>query len=165
MNPRKGITPIISTVLLLAISVFATLTAYGVINETQDQAAGSIETQLQEQEMEQRSEFTFQQVFEGSDGHTLIDVRNTGGVSLALKKDGSKTYSMYVDGQPIDGDGKTYKLMDQTSDDVVLDPQETQRINTTEPFPQQGESTHFRMVGPYNTRDTHVCANTGSDWC
>lgn len=166
MKKRLGITPVISVVLLLTISVFASLTAYTFMQETQEGAADALERELEEENLEENSQINFEHFYEGPDGFTLIDVRNTGGVSLIAKDEGDTDFELYVDGAPVESEtGQDFEFLGDFGDTHVLEPQERITINTTDEFPEEGEETMYMFTGPYELRDSYVCESAGQDWC
>lgn len=165
MNERHGVTPVISIVLLIGISFFAMLGVYAGISLTQDEAEGALEDRLESERLEEQAEINLEQVYEGPDGDTRLDVRNTGGVALQVREDDSHVFSLYIDGAPAGGDGKEFELVDDEPEELFIDPQERISIDTGDDFPDHDESTRYRVTGPHGVSSAHVCAPLGEDWC
>ncbi len=162
--PRKGITPVIATVLLMTISIAAAASAYQFITTAQEQTAENIQGQLEDEELQERSDFNIEYAYEGSNGNVIMSIRNTGSISLELEEDGSKVWSLYVDGAPQGQNGKGWTYHNPNPPDI-LDPSEVVSIDTNEPFPSQGNEKSFRLTGQHGIRDSHVCYNSGENSC
>lgn len=164
---RKGVTPVIATVLLLTISVGAAASAYTFLSGTQKQVGESIESDLSDREKKQNSDLNIEYAYNNSNGFVVLNVRNTGSISLELEEDNEKIWSLYADGKPVSSSagssGKGWKYYNSPQD--ILDPNSVISINTTKQFPQRGESIAFRLVGQYGVKDSHVCQNSGSNSC
>lgn len=169
---RKGITPVVATVLLLTISVAATASAYTFIRETQQQTAENFEEQITREERQRQSDMNIEFVYNSTKGnHTLMNIRNTGSVSLRLKDDGEKVLSVYADGRPVNsgsGNGKGWEFTSdkfKSASTVILDPSQTFELNTTVSYPAEGGDKQFKVVGEYGVSDSYFCINSGSASC
>ncbi len=171
MSPvSKGITPVVATVLLLTISVAATATAYNFIIDTQERVAQGLEEDLTTQELKQQSDISIDFAYNSTGNFTLINLRNSGSISIPINESGMKPLRLYADGRPVEsevgGPGEGWKYGD--SDDqapeerILIDPDETRTINTTVQYPVRGESKAFRFVGPYDSVASKTCYNSGS---
>lgn len=147
---RKGVTPVIATVLLIGIAVMATAGAYTTIQTVQESAAEQIQSDLDREAKEQQTEFNIEQVYNGTHGHMIINLRNTGSRSLEIFRNGDKTISLYIDGPPQD-----YEFTG--SQPEFIEPDEMIEINTTEKFPEQSEQKYLTMSGPFDSSDSHTC--------
>lgn len=158
-----------ATVLLITISVAATASAYTFITGAQKQAAQNFEDDLRQQEKRQQSDMNIEYVYNSTGNFTFMTVRNTGSITLPVEKDGQKYLSLYSNGRPVSSDagtgGKGWKYIDTPSQPVLLDPSGTLNINTTVTYPARGANKAFKLVGSYETSDSHVCYNSGTSSC
>lgn len=157
---RKGVTPIIATVLLLSISVAAVASASIFLGDVVEDIRSNIEEQLGVQNKQQNSELTIIYGYEGTNGNIWIDVRNEGSISLAVEENGNKLWNLYVGGKPATW---SYTPGGPSGSNVVIDPQETIRLDTGEPFPSVGGSKTIQLNGQYGTSASIVCDNTGGE--
>ncbi len=169
---RKGITPVVATVLLITISVAATASAYTFITKTQKQVGESFEQDLNQEERRMQSDINIEYAYNSTGRFVFMNVRNTGSVTLPVNKSGRKYLTLYADGRPVSssaGDnGQGWKYADPSHDisnEDHLDPEELLTINTTVRFPSSGNSKSFKLVGSYDTSDSHVCYNSGTASC
>jgi len=163
VRSRKGITPVVATVLLITISVAATATAYTFITGAVEDIGGNFEDDIREEEKRANSGMNIEYVYNSTDGFTFLVLRNTGTIALPVNESGQKTVNMYVEGQPQD-----WKYVDRSQapeESVILSPEETLTINSTSEYPPGGESILFKFTGPYETSDSHSCYNTGASSC
>lgn len=159
----KGITPVIATVLLIMISVGATASAFTFMNTIMDQQQNQIENRLTQEEKEQQTNFNIDYVYNSSDGYTLMSVRNSGQRAIRIEDDGERLWTLFVDGGP--DDWKYENTTYQSSEDVSIDTGQTITLNTTITYPLQGEDMHIELSGPYQSSDSYVCYNSGSQSC
>lgn len=157
---RKGVTPIVATVLLLSISVAAVASASVFLSDVVGDIKDNIEEQLGVQNKQQNSEIRIIYGYEGSNGNIWIDVRNEGSISLAVEENGNKLWNLYVGGRPVTWD---YTPGGPSGPNVVVNPQETIRIDTSEPFPAVGGSKTIQLNGQYGTSSSIVCDNIGGE--
>lgn len=157
---RKGLTPVLATVLLMTISVAATGSAYVFLTELQKEAQESAKQRLSEQQQEAKASVNMRTVYNGTDGYTVFNLQNTGSVTLTIEEDDNKRLNLYVDGRP---DDWTYAGSGGAT--VRINPSQSKLINTTEPFPDPGETQNLRVTGPKNTGDAHSCYNSGTNLC
>lgn len=148
----------------MTISVAAAASAYQFITSAQKQTAENIENRLQQDELKQKSDFNIEYVYKGPGGNTIMSVRNTGSISLAVEGDSGKVWSLYVDGAPQGQNGKGWTYHNPNPP-KVLDPSEVVSIDTGEPFPSNGDRKVFKLVGQYGISDSHVCYNSGENSC
>lgn len=159
----KGVTPVVATALLLAISVSAVATASIFMGDVLQDTGDQFENDLREQERRDQSSFAIEYGYNSSEGFTLLDVRNTGSRTLAVEEDGSKIWTLYVDGKPRDWEYVSSDL--ETSDQVGVDPREVLRMNTTVEYPLQGDSVELEVRGSYSTSSAIVCKHQGQPSC
>jgi len=164
----KGLTPVIATVLLMTISIAAAASAYTFITQAQKQAANNFEQNLNQQQLRDKSDLNIEYVYNSTGNFTIMTVRNTGSISLKILDDnGDKVWSLYSDGRPVSSgagkNGKGWKFFGNSVD--IINPSEVVSINTTVTFPAAGDDKAFKLVGPYDTKDSHVCVNTGTASC
>lgn len=163
---RKGITPVIATVLLILVSVAATVSAFTFLTSIQDQAQSSWEERFSEQELETKSDIGIEFMYNKST-YLLMNVRNTGSVTVPVKEEGNLVWDLYIDGRPLDGGADSWSLTDpqDSQEQVLLDAQETVVVNTTVDFPSEGEDTAVEINGPYGISASSVCYNSGAGSC
>lgn len=162
----KGITPVIATVLLILVSVAATVSAFTFLTSIQDQAQRSWEEKFSEQELETKSDIGIEFMYNESTW-LILNVRNTGSITVPVKEEKELLWDMYVDGQPVNGDASSWSLTEpQKSDNTVrIDAQETIVANTTVKFPSEGEDVAVEINGPYSVSASSVCYNSGAGSC
>lgn len=160
---RKGITPVIASVLLMMITVAATASAYTFMTGVQDDFMDNTQDRLNQQEKKSQSDLNIETAYNSTDGYIILSVRNTGSLTLEVESDsGNKVWDLFVQGRPVgDGSGWTYR----GSGKDALAPQETIGINTTRQFPAPGADKLVKVTGPNSVADTKVCYNSGSPSC
>lgn len=162
----KGVTPVVATVLLMAIAVAATTTAYQFIINTQNEVQEATEAQLSQEELQRKSNLNIEAIYEGNNGNAFMTVRNTGSVRQTIQEEnGQKLWYLYVDDRPVGGDGTDWSYVGSQSGRVVLSPDSTINIDTHTEFPQSGEEKKFELIGRYESSDTNFCENTGDGSC
>ncbi len=159
----KGITPVIATVLLIMISVGATASAFTFMNTIMDNQKDQLESQVEQEKMEQQTSFNIDYVYNGSDGYTLMSVRNSGQRAIQVEEDDDKLWTLFVDGGPNEWiyENTTY----QSDEDVSIDVSQTITLNTSVMYPSRNDDLHIQLSGPYNSGDSYVCYNSGSQSC
>jgi hypothetical protein len=162
----KGLTPVLATVLLMTISVGATASAYVFLTETQQQARQSAEDRLSEQQQEAQASINMEFVYNGTDGHTMFNLRNTGEITLVIQDERRKRLNLFVNGRPVGTGGRAWEYAaDSISPPVRLNPSQSRTINSTVPFPQPQQSQVLQITGPTETQDSHTCFNSGTNSC
>lgn len=167
---RKGVTPVIATVLLITISIAATSTAYTFIMNAQQSAKDSYEERFSQKEIERRTDLNIEHIYEeSSSGNAILVIRNTGSLTQRVEEDGTKYWALYADGEPIgpSDSGTTWDYVDSSlGGNVNLNPQATMAINSNVEFPSgpSGEK-EFRIVGRYGSQDSIICAPGSSNSC
>lgn len=167
---RKGLTPVIATVLLITITVAATVSAFTFMNNIQEQFKESSEDRMNQEQKEARSDINMEYVYNSSDGYIILNVRNTGSISIEVEENNRKVWNLFAEGRPVGGGGTGWIYMDANKrgpgvEEVLINPQETIAINTTVKYPSQGSDKLIKISGPYSTSDSHVCYNSGSPSC
>ncbi|MFB6145578.1 MAG: hypothetical protein ABEJ99_03670 [Candidatus Nanohaloarchaea archaeon] len=165
---RKGLTPVIATVLLITIAIGATASAFAFINSMQKQTQDHWKKQLNNQKKEDNADFNIEFVYNSTDNYTLVTIRNTGPSSIPVTKDGQKLFSMYLNGKPVQpgSTGWSYTNSNYRDKDLVyINPQQTLTLNTTKEYPVKGDDMKIKLLGPYSTADSYVCYNSGGNSC
>lgn len=156
---RKGITPVVATVLLIMISVGSVVSAYSFINDAQKKAQENFEDRLSGDE---EAEINLEGAYNNTN-YTTLSVRNTDDVTLPIKEDGEKIWSLYVNGVPTE-----WKFIDdekKNKDFVAVNNSATVEINSTEDYPVEEEETAFKLTVQNGGSDSLICYHTGSDSC
>lgn len=162
----KGLSSVIGAVLLVTISVGAATSAWVFIDSVTEQTQQNVEDRINQESQETKSDLTSQIAYNGTHGHTIITLRNSGSISLELQdSDESKKLDMYIDGTPLEGDQYAWEFIDSKSGRFLLDPTESEPINTTAKFPDNNEEQTIEFYGPQNTRTTYICYNSGESSC
>jgi|GEM_PF-532383 len=165
---RKGITPVIATVLLITISIGATASAYTFITTVQEDAQSSFEEEMRTAELEAQSNLNIEYAYENSNGDMLITVRNTGSIPLIFQNEDQKNILMFIEFEPVNG-GEGWEFEDselQDQDLVEVNPQETVTLNTGTDFPEaEDDDLWIEVSGPYGTSSTHICHTTDQPSC
>ena len=154
---RKGVTPVIATSLLIGIAVSTALTAAVFMEDTLSDVRGNFEDDISDQELSSKAEMSIDYGYERN-GYMLLDIRNTGQVTLPLKDNDTEVLSVYIDGRPRDG----WSFL---SDREVLGTDGTITINTSESFPNQGNYKEVEITGAYDTESSIICYSGGGDSC
>ncbi|MFB6144715.1 MAG: hypothetical protein ABEJ98_05380 [Candidatus Nanohaloarchaea archaeon] len=162
----KGITPVIATVLLILVSVAATVSAFTFLTSIQQQARHSWEQKFNEQQLASKSEIGIEFMYNKST-YFVMSVRNTGSITVPVKEKGNRLWDLYINGRPVNGDASSWSLTGSKKSDrqVLLDPQETIVVNTTAKFPAEGKSKSVKIAGPYEISASAVCYNSGGSSC
>lgn len=158
---RKGITPVIATVLLMTITVAATASAFTFMNGIQNDLKENTEDRLSQQERESQSNIDIETAYNSTDGYIIVSVRNTGSLTLQIR-DETRLWSMFTNGSPV-GDGTEWEYRNEERD--YISPQQTVNLNTTEKFPDPGSDTLIKITGPNGVSDSKVCFNSGAASC
>lgn len=163
---NKGVTPVVAIVLLMAMAVAATTTAYQVMNNAQSDVQDSFEDSLSAEERERRTDLNIEVIYQGDNGNAFMTVRNTGSEKQIIQEDdGQKYWTLLVDGAPADGTGTSWGYIGSQSGEVTLSPGSTINIDSNVDFPDPDEGKQFELVGRYESSDTYFCENTGSGSC
>ena len=162
---RKGVTPVIAVVLLMAISVAATGAAYTFITNAQENVADGFEEKWGQQQLEQKSDLNIEHIYKSSNNYAFLVIRNTGSVPQLIqgKQSGEtiKYWNLYIDGPPA---SNWDYISSPGSNPVTLSATDTITINSTMKFPSGGQK-EFRLVGRYGSEDSYICYSTGSSDC
>ncbi|MFB6204626.1 MAG: hypothetical protein ABEJ75_03195 [Candidatus Nanohaloarchaea archaeon] len=157
---RKGVTPVVATVMLIAISMAAVASSAVFISDVGGDIRQSIAEQLGVQQKQQKSELTIIQGFRSqSNGNIYIVVKNEGSVSLMFKENGDKLWNLYIDSRPASGWG----VPGGSSADVLVNPGETITLDTGTNYPSTvGGSKTVEIRGQYKTVSAIVCDKDSS---
>lgn len=164
----KGLSPIVASVLLIGISVSATVSAAAFLNDLQKEFQENQEDQIVNERQRENSDLNMEYVYNSTDSYIITRIRNTGSITLPIKDSGEKLLTVTTGGRPIGGDGTGWIFIDselQTNQDVSLNPQQTLEINTTIEYPSIDSEKFISVSGPYGTADTHSCYNSGVSSC
>lgn len=153
----KGVTPIIATALLIGIAVSTALTASVFMQNSLDDVRSGFQDDLEDRNQEDKAELSVEYGY-NQGGYTLIDIRNTGSIALPLKDNGDATLAIYLDGRPAEN-------WEYLSDREILSQDSRITINTSEPFPVQGNYTQVEITGPFSVESSIICYNDGSPSC
>ncbi len=163
---RKGLTPVIGAVLLLGISVAATGSAFVFLQSIQENVQDNSADRVSENQRKIQSSMNIENGYKGSNGHIIINVRNTGERSLEIQDpEENRLWNIYIEGRPLSDGSTSWEFLNSRSDQVYIDPQDMIPINTTEPFPSNSDSKLVRLTGTYETSDTINCFNSGGNFC
>jgi len=158
---RKGITPVVATMLLMVIAVAAVGSASIFLQDTLTEIQGNLEDQVAQEDDIESSDINIEFAYNGTNGYLLTDVRNSGSATLDIEEGSSKQWNMYVEGRP-----ENWEYVDSSlGGEVNLRPNEVVSINTTQGFPEEEESTQFSFNAPLETSDSYVCFNEGGTNC
>lgn len=160
---RKGVTPTIAAILLITISIAATGAAYTFVINAQEQTAQGFEENLRDKELRDKSDLNIEHMYrDPGSGNAIMMVRNTGSITMNVEESDTKYWTMYIDGQPVGGDGTSWVYVSGPKTDFQLNPSDIVAIDTTDAFPAASTNKVFKLVGRYGTTDTYDCYNTGS---
>lgn len=157
---RKGITPVVATMLLLLIAVAAVGSASVFLQDTLTDVQDGLEDQVEHEERVDSTDIRIEFAYNEED-YILVDVVNSGTTTLEIEEDGNKLWNLYMDSRP-----ETWEYVDDAQGgDELLNPEDTITLNTTEEFPPEGESKEISLNAPYDTSDSYVCFNEGGNNC
>jgi len=166
-NKRKGVTPVIATVLLITIAIAAVSSAAVFFTEISDQITGGVEDRLSQEERVERSSISIENGFE-SDGNIVLEVRNTGEILMPVRENNADVWSIFLDGQPQDAEDD-WEYTDSNmhnEEEIYLNPQETVRIELIDSFPENvGDTEVIQISGPYESGTSITCYNSGDQSC
>lgn len=161
---RKGVTPVVATVLLISIGIAAVGSAGIFLQDVADQIMGSAEDEISQDNMIEESEISIEYGFENGDGDISVDVRNTGSTTLQIVEDGQRRWNLYIDGQP----QTSWEFADSSlnSDaNVDIKPQEQVRIDTNSDYPSSGNAKRVQVSGTYETQSSIICNYSDNGSC
>lgn len=158
----KGVTPIVATMLLLVMAVAAVASASVFLEGTVTDIRDGLEDDLEREDRISSSDIRVEEAYEGSDGDIIVDIRNSGSVTLDLVDEGDKLWSLYVDGAPEEWE---IEGSQQGEDDVRINPNGLITINTGVDYPGVQDSKEISFNAPYETSDSYICFNEGGTRC
>lgn len=164
METRKGITPVVATVLLISIGIAAVGSAGIFLQNLGDMLRDNAEETIANDNRIENSEISIEYAFENSDGDISVDVRNTGGTTLQIEDNGNRLWNLYIDGQP----QTSWDFADSSlnsADDVDLTPQQQVRIDTNADYPSSGNSKRVQVSGTFETQSSVICSHNGDGSC
>ncbi|MFB6182644.1 MAG: archaellin/type IV pilin N-terminal domain-containing protein, partial [Candidatus Nanohaloarchaea archaeon] len=133
---KKGITPVIATVLLIGISIAAIGTAATFLTDLIGDVKKGVKDKLSAREKREASEITIIYGYESNNGNIAIDVTNEGSISLkVINKNNKKLWNIYANGQPVN-----WHIKNNPSPPVIIDPRQTIRIIVETSFPSSSNS-------------------------
>ena len=156
LKKSKGVTPILATVMLLFIAVAAAGSAAVFLQGTVDDIQEGAEDELEREELIRNSDLRIQSGFNSSEGYLFIVVRNSGSVTMPIVEDSDNVWSLFVENVPRDS---------WTVPEDSISPNQIININTTEPYPSNQNSKEVSVTAPYETEDSYICFNSGSNSC
>ncbi len=158
---KKGLTPVLSMVLLLMIAVAAVGIMYGFVMKLQKGTQSNIQKQTgaMQQKIQQQinTQFDIESVFKTSDNHIGISLRNTGSSEICFKD-----LTVYVNGVPTTGVVKVSPATD------CVTPGQIMILNVTAyPFPALGQTDNIKIASTAGTSATYTCSitETGQTSC
>lgn len=164
MQTRKGITPVVATVLLISIGIAAVGSAGIFLQDLVGQITSNAEDEIAGNNQIENSDISIEYAFEDSDGDIAIDVRNTGSTTLEVKKDGNNLWNIYIDGEPQNSWGFADSSLN-SADNVDLSPQQQVRIDTGADYPSSGNSKRVQVSGTYETQSSIICSYNADGSC
>lgn len=161
---RKGVTPVVATVLLISIGIAAVGSAGIFLQDVADQIMGNAEDEISQDNMIEESEISIEYAFENGDGDISVDVRNTGSTRLNIVEDGQKRWNIYINGQPQPSwEFADTSLNSQSS--VDISPQEQIRLDTNSDYPSTGNAKRVQVSGTYETQSSIICNYSDNGSC
>jgi len=158
---RKGVTPVIATVLLITIAIGAVSSAAVFFSEVSDEITGGVEDQLSEEERIERTSISIENGFEDQ-GDLVIDVRNTGQETMPIREDNQDRWSFFIDDIPQErGTDWEYQGDIEDNEDYYVNPQESVRIEFSDQYPDDQESVIISISAPYESSTSTTCHNSG----
>lgn len=164
METRKGITPVVATVLLISIGIAAVGSAGIFVQNLGDMLRGNAEDTIANENAIENSDISIEYAFENPSGDISIDVRNTGGTTLEVVDEGDRLWNLYVDGQP----ETAWEFADTSlngADNVDLTPQQQVRIDTNVDYPSSGNSKRVQVSGTFETQSSVICSYNADGSC
>lgn len=153
----KGISPVVATVLLLAIAIAAVSSAAVFLQGTMDGLQDSIGDWVDQEDKKESSSMVIEYAYNStSNGYLLVDVRNDGSRALSVEDDGNRKWDIYVNSKPGEWN-YTKNSPYHGQDGVFISPSEQITLNTTEKFPSSGVTKEVEFTGPYGVRSSYVC--------
>ena len=156
LKKSKGVTPILATVMLLFIAVAAAGSAAVFLQGTVDDIQEGAEDELEREELIRNSDLRIQSGFNSSEGYLFIVVRNSGSVTMPIVDDSDNVWSLFVENVPRDS---------WTAPEDSISPNQIININTTVEYPANQNSVEVSVSAPYETTDSYICYNAGSNSC
>lgn len=156
LKKSKGVTPILATVMLLFIAVAAVGSASVFLQGTVDDIQEGAEDELEREELIRNSDLRIQSGFNSSEGYLFVVVRNSGSVTMPIVEDSEKVWSIFAENRPIGS---------WNAPQNTINPSQIVNINTTQTYPPKQNSTEISIAAPYETEDSYICFNSGSNSC
>lgn len=164
MNDRKGVTPVVATVLLISIGIAAVGSAGIFLQNLGDTLRENAEDRIAGENQIENSDISITYAFENPSGDIALDVRNTGSTNLEVKEDGENLWNIYIDGEP----QSSWEFSDgslNSDDNVDLSPQEQIRLDTNADYPSSGNSKRVQVSGVYETQSSIICGYSADGSC
>jgi len=152
----KGVSPVIATVLLMGIAIASVSSAAIFLQGTMEDLQDGVEDWLAQEDRQDSSSISIDSGYNGTNGHLLIDLRNSGSRTITVERGDEPLINMYSDGIPRDWEyvlGSSYA----GDNEVKLNPSSVLTVNTTVEFPDDGESSEIEFSGPYGMRAIYTC--------
>lgn len=156
----KGITPVVATVLLMLIAVAAVGSATVFLEDTVEGVQSGLEDEMSRQDAVESSDIRIDSAYRGTDGFLLVDVQNTGSVTLDIERDDVKLWNLYIDGVP-----QEWEYVNTAGPDESINPNSIVSFNTTSSYPGNSNSKELSFHAQFENSDSYICFNDNSDFC
>jgi hypothetical protein len=152
---EKGITKVVSTILLMSIAVAAVSSAAIFIGGTFYGIQQGVESWIEEDDRRESSSISINYGYNGTNGSLIVELRNNGGRALVIENEQGKRFNMYFNGIP-----ESWKYVSEdlkTTERVTLNTGSDLLVNTTRDFPEEGKSSEVEFTGPYSVEASFAC--------
>lgn len=157
----KGITPVVATALLMLIAVAAVGSASVFLEDTIKGVQSGLEDEMAREELVENSDIRIDSAYNGTNSYLLVDVQNSGSMTLDVEKDDTKLWNLYIDGKP-----QSWEYVDSSlGGNVSINPNGIISFNTTMAYPSDGSSKELSFNAQYESSDTYICYNDDSNFC
>lgn len=156
----KGITPVVATVLLMLIAVAAVGSATVFLEDTVEGVQSGLEDEMSRQDAVESSDIRIDSAYRGTDGFLLVDVQNTGSMTLDIERDDVKLWNLYIDGVP-----QEWEYVNIAGPDESINPNSIVSFNTTSSYPGNSNSKELSFHAQFENSDSYICFNDNSDFC
>lgn len=159
---RKGVTPVIATVLLITIAIAAVSSAAVFLTDITEELREGVEDQLTEEERIQQTDINIEAGYQ-QDGDIHIEIRNTGSMIMPVRENDNDLWSIFVDGEP--NNSWEYQDTDiEDEEEYNLNENQLIVIDTNEEFPS-GDSKIIEVNAPGESSSTILCDDVGDQTC
>lgn len=164
MRNRKGVTPVVATVLLISIGIAAVGSAGMFLQNIGDTIRDNADDTIANDNAIENSDISIEYAFQNSDGDISLDVRNTGSTTLEVKNEGNRLWNIYIDGEP----QNSWEFSDSSlnsENDVDITPQQQLRIDTNSDYPASSNSKRVQVSGTFETQSSIICTYSSGGSC